>query len=69
MGSVGGGGQVTLDLVCDDLTKERRRLTVTFESLSDETPQHLPTVVAEGGSAVGVDHQGVRTDPDLGHRG
>lgn len=55
-------------LCCNDRTKETRRFTVTFESLSNEPPQHLPTVVAEGGSAVGVDHQGMRTDPDLGHR-
>lgn len=47
----------------------REAFTVTFQSLSNEAPQHLPTVVAEGGGAVGVDHQGVRTDPDLGHRG
>lgn len=55
-------------LGCNDRTKKTRRFTVTFESLPNETPQHLPTVVAEGGSTVGVDHQGVRTDPDLGHR-
>lgn len=37
----------------------RRGLTFTLEALPDEPPQHLPAVVAEGRSLVGVDVQSV----------
>lgn len=37
--------------------------TFTFESLSDQAPQHLPTVITEGRGLVGVHIQGM--GPDL----
>lgn len=49
-------------------TEDMRGFTVTLQALTNEAPQHLTAVVAEGGSAVGVDHQAVRADPDLRHR-
>lgn len=39
--------------------------TFTFESLSDEAPQHLSTVVAEGGGLVGVDVEGMGSDLEV----
>lgn len=40
-------------------------LTFTFEALPDETPQHLPAVVAEGGGFVGVDVEGMGSDLEV----
>lgn len=40
-------------------------LTFTFEPLPDEAPQHLPTIVAEGGGLVGVDIEGVGSDLEV----
>lgn len=40
-------------------------LTFTFESLSDEPPQHLPAVIAEGRRLVGVNVQSVRSDLEV----
>lgn len=40
-------------------------LTFTFEPLSDKTPQHLPTVVTEGGGLVGVDVKGMGSDLEV----
>lgn len=39
--------------------------TFTFESLSDEAPQHLSTVVTEGGGLVGVDVEGMGSDLEV----
>lgn len=40
-------------------------LTFTFEPLPDEAPQHLSTVVAEGGGLVGVDIKSVGSDLEV----
>lgn len=39
--------------------------TFTFEALPDESPEHLPAVVAEGGRFVGVDVKRVRSDLEI----
>lgn len=43
-------------------------LTFTFEALPDQAPQHLSTVVAEGGGLVGVDVEGMRSDLEVFNR-
>lgn len=40
-------------------------LTFTFEPLPDEAPQHLSTVVTEGGGLVGVDVEGMGSDLEV----
>lgn len=40
-------------------------LTFTFQPLPDQAPQHLSTVVAEGGGLVGVDVEGMGSDLEV----
>lgn len=42
--------------------------TFTFEALADQAPQHLSTVVAEGGGLVGVDVEGMGSDLEVFNR-